>query len=359
MKHHAARRNAGDAGNDIPETVPVYCRLDGVCSNDVWDVMFRHSGIRLFLIYASVVVQNADAVIVSGTNGDGFNNAGESTLQTFLLDSSIPSFPYWNNLVRYSDASGIYLGYNPSTMRGWVLSANHISEKTSITVGGYSYVIIDKVPAIANQNGTRLEHAGTPIDMVLYEFSVGGAAPIPPMPTVPIFSGTLSPGNSVLMAGRGMRSGAGTLAEDTTAPYAWGTPGESDAVPFRWGTNTVAATGLSAGGGMVSFSTDFSAPGFGTEFEGQGALGDSGGSGFVLTGGGDWMLAGLLFSVGDGPDAGTATDPAGYGDLTYFANLSTYRTLIHGITGSLIPEPTTVVYGFLATMVLIVRRKRG
>ncbi len=316
--------------------------------------------LRAILIAACALAgDRALAVIVGGTNGDGFNNAGESTLQAYLSDDGKPVFPYWNNLVRYSDASGIYLGYNPATMRGWVLSANHITETTSITVAGYNYAIIDKVPGDPNQNGTRLTQGGNPIDLVLYEFGVGGDAPIPPLPTVPLAAGSLDPVTFILMAGRGMRLGAGTLTEDTTAPYSWGSPGTDDSIPFRWGTNTVWDTGLNGGAGMVAFSTDFTEPGSGTPYDAQAAVGDSGGGGFVLTGGGDWLLAGMMFSVGDGPDADTTANPAGYGDYTYFADLSVYRSQIHGITGTLIPEPSGILLPALAGMILICRRKRS
>jgi hypothetical protein len=108
----------------------------------------RPTAIILALSSLGWTSQSALAVIVGGNHGDGFSNAGETTLQSYLTSTTVPAFPYWDNLVRYSDASGIYLGYNPATMQGWVLSANHITETTSITVAGHNYAIIDPLPSI-------------------------------------------------------------------------------------------------------------------------------------------------------------------------------------------------------------------
>ena len=84
----------------------------------------------------AVLVLPGSAVIVGGTSGLGNNNNTEGGLASHLASASLPAFPYWDNLVRVSDASGVYLGMNPSTQRGWVLSANHVSPATSIGVGG-------------------------------------------------------------------------------------------------------------------------------------------------------------------------------------------------------------------------------
>lgn len=317
----------------------------------------RFTIIHVPLVAACLAMQPVGAVIVGGTNGDGFNNAGESTLQTFLTAATAPAFPYWNNLIRYSDASAIYLGYNPGTMEGWALSAEHITETTSITVGGYTYPIIDPQPLNAGQNGTQIVSGGVNTDLVLYKFSVGGAAPIPTQPTVPIATSAAAVGESMIMAGRGMRLDAGTGTEDTVAPYSWGTPGTSDAVPFRWGSNLVGGINITDGAGAKYLATNFNAPGTSTSFDGQGALGDSGGSGFILRGG-EWWLSGLMYSVGDGPDADTVANPAGYGDITYFTDVYAYRSDIAAITGTLVPEPSSWAAVLAGGVFLMTRRHR-
>ncbi|MCU0750773.1 MAG: hypothetical protein MUF13_14635, partial [Akkermansiaceae bacterium] len=67
--------------------------------------------------------QTVQAVIVAGISGTGNNNGSKAGLDSYLSTTAYAAFPYWNNMVRVSDASGVYLGYNPSTMRGWVMSA--------------------------------------------------------------------------------------------------------------------------------------------------------------------------------------------------------------------------------------------
>lgn len=302
--------------------------------------------------------QQAGAVIVGGTNGDGTNNAGEATLQAFLTAAGAPAFPYWGNLVRYSSASGLYLGYNPSTMVGWALSADHINEDTTIQVGGHTYNLIDPQSANSDQNGTRIVSGGVNTDLVLYSFSVGGANPIPSLPTVVIATNAPSIGDSLIMAGRGMRLGAGTGSEDTAAPYGWGTPGTSDAVPFRWGSNLVGGIDLTDPAGARYLATDFSVPGTSTSFDGQGALGDSGGGAFILRNG-KWVLSGVIYNVADGPDADTVPNPAGYGDITYYTDVYAYRNDIAGITGTLIPEPGPWAMLGLSAGAWVIRRRRS
>ena len=101
----------------------------------------------------------------------------------------------------------------------------------------------------------------------------------------------------------------------------------------RWGTNRVAAVGIdvpSPGTLTRVFTTLFSA---GERQEGQAALGDSGGAGFVRRRGG-WVLAGIMVAVvyHPGQPPQTAVD----GDVTHFADLSRYRDAILELTG--LPE---------------------
>ena len=302
----------------------------------------------------------AHAVIVGGTNGDGFANATEAGLEIALASLSRPSFPFWDNLLRYSDASAIYLGRNSSATRGWVMSANHISETSSITVTGQSYNIIDPLPLDAGQNGHRI---GT-TDIVLYEIDLTthGA---PDLLAVPLASSAASAGEFLLMAGRGMRLGAGTGGEDTTAPYTWGTPGTTDANGIRWGTNFLDAANVDLGGGLggIYLRTDFDESGAPpgdspTPFDGQASLGDSGGSFFRLEGG-QWVVGGVIYSVGDGPDGDGVANPAGYGDRSYATDARIFRTDILAITGTLVPEPSASTLLVFAASGLLWRRRRA
>lgn len=311
---------------------------------------------RVLLISSLAMAGSASAVIVGGINGNGINNASEAGLQSVLASSSLPAFPYWGNMLRYSDASGIYLGYNATTMEGWVLSAEHITETTGITIGGHSYSFIDPQPANSNVNGTRIVSSGVNTDLILYKFSVNGGNPIPSLPTVKISDSAPSVGSLMIMAGRGMRLGAGTGSEDTTAPYSWGTPGTSDAVPMRWGFNHMEFTHTDAGGAKYLI-TDFDAPGFGTGIDGQAALGDSGGGAFILRNG-EWRLGGVAYATADGPDADALSNPAGFGDYTLYTDVYAYRSEITALTGTLVPEPSSMLLGSFGVITLALRRKR-
>lgn len=312
--------------------------------------------LRALLISSLVMAGSASAIIVGGTNGNGTNNAGEAGLQTVLTSSALPAFPYWGNMLRYSDASGIYLGYNANTMEGWVLSAEHITETTGITIGGHTYSFIDPQPTNSNLNGTRIVSSGVNTDLVLYKFSVNGGNPIPSLPTVKISDSAPSVGSLMIMAGRGMRLGAGTSSEDLTAPYSWGTPGTSDAVPMRWGFNHMEFTHIDAAGAKYLI-TDFDAPGFGTGIDGQAALGDSGGGAFILRNG-EWRLGGVAYATADGPDADAVSNPAGFGDYTLFTDVYAYRSEITALTGTLVPEPSSMLLGSFGVLALALRRKR-
>jgi hypothetical protein len=298
----------------------------------------------------------ASAIIVGGSNGNGTNNAGEAGLQVVLSNSALPVFPYFGNMLRYSNASGIYLGYNANTMEGWVLSAEHITETTGIKIGGHTYSFIDPLPTNSNVNGTRIVSSSVNTDLMLYKFSVTGSNPIPALPKVDIIESAPEVGSLLIMAGRGMRLGAGTGSEDVTAPYSWGTPGTSDEVPMRWGFNKV-DSGYTDLAGAKYLITDFDAPGLGTGIDGQAALGDSGGGAFILNQG-SWKLGGVVYATADGSDLDSLSNPAGYGDYTLFTDVYAYRSEITALTGTLVPEPSSMLLGGFGVLALALRRKR-
>jgi hypothetical protein len=298
----------------------------------------------------------ASAIIVGGSNGNGTNNAGEAGLQVVLSNSALPVFPYFGNMLRYSNASGIYLGYNANTMEGWVLSAEHITETTGIKIGGHTYSFIDPLPTNSNLNGTRIVSSSVNTDLMLYKFSVTGSNPIPALPKVDIIESAPEVGSLLIMAGRGMRLGAGTGSEDVTAPYSWGTPGTSDEVPMRWGFNQV-DSGYTDLAGAKYLITDFDAPGIGSGIDGQAALGDSGGGAFILNQG-SWKLGGVVYATADGSDLDSLSNPAGYGDYTLFTDVYAYRSEITALTGTLVPEPSSMLLGGFGVLALALRRKR-
>lgn len=303
-----------------------------------------HDGLLVILPWA-LASQLSHGVIVAGTSGMGNNNDTESGLSSHLSNDSLPAFPYWQNLVRVGNASGVYLGYNPNTSRGWVLSAEHISAPTTIAVNGSTYTV---------QSGIRI---GTS-DLRLYEIGGGSDPALPNLSSITLASGAATNGDFVLMFGRG-------FTNSTTSPYTWETPGGSDLNGMRWGTNTV--TQLATVDGNPYIVTNFSdtlSPSV-TAFEAQGALGDSGGGLFIYRSG-QWQLSGIAHFVDDGPDflelesspTGDGTvDPSQFGDFTAYSDVYSHLVSIQGITGTIIPEPSSLLL-LLSGVGLMLRRKR-
>jgi hypothetical protein len=294
---------------------------------------------------------HAMGVIVGGTNGDGLGNATESGLQAYLDTRSLPAFPFWNHLLRVSDSSGIYLGGNATTGRGWVMTATHVTElfvgTDSITVAGQSYTVRDsRIIKHPDANGTLNT------DIRLY--AIGGQSgdpALPALPAVPLLAADVGNGDDLVLTGRGRRQQ--TPVEDTTAPYAWDLIANQSTRPMRWGSNHVElwtkaapdllfplTEGTPVTKRTQSFACVFDDPaGSGTASEGQLAWLDSGGGAFVKRNGA-WYLAGTNYSVEDGPDGDNSIDPAGYGDVSLMTHVPTYRQQIETITGPLAPATT-------------------
>ena len=299
---------------------------------------FRSSALAASLLWG-VLHLPAHAVIVAGTLGTGNNNDTQAGLNAYLATTSYAAFPYWDNLVRVGTASGVYLGYNASTSRGWVLSANHIAAPTSINVLGNSYAITGS----STQIGTS--------DLKLYEIGGGVLDPaLPMLSTAPLAAIAATAGEFLLMTGRGFTT-------SINSPYVWGYAGANDAYGMRWGTNTVLGTALVDIGPLSNFQpyvvVDFSGrtdPGT-TAYDAQGAIGDSGGGMFIYRGG-QWVLSGIAHFV-----TSNAGGPAQLGDFTAYSDVFSKVSAIQSITGTLIPEPS--VLGLLAAGLfpLIMRRR--
>ncbi len=291
------------------------------------------------------------AVIVGGTNGDGLGNATESGLQSDLDSRSLPAFLFWNNLLRVSDSSGVYLGRNATTGRGWVMTAAHVTElftgTGTITVAGQSYTVRDsRIMKHPDANGTLFT------DIRLY--AIGGSSgdpTLPALPAVPLLDADVANGDDLVLTGRGRRQQS--PVEDITAPYAWDWIANQSTRQMRWGSNHVELWTEVAPDLLFSltnnppvtmeticFASVFDDPAVsGTPSEGQLAWLDSGGAAFVKCSG-SWYLAGTNSSVDDGPDDDDSPDPAGYGDVSIIPHLPTYRGQIDSITGPLVPATT-------------------
>lgn len=301
----------------------------------------------LMILPWMMISHQSQGVIVAGTSGTGYNNDTQAGLSNYLNSETLAMFPYWQNLVRVGNASGVYLGYNPNTSRGWVLSANHVAAPTSITVGGNTYTV---------QSSTRI---GTS-DLRLYE--IGGGVSDPALPSLSSITLASSPainGDFVLMFGRG-------FTNSTESPFTWETPGGSESNGMRWGTNTV--TQLSTVDSHPYIVTNFSNPDDPsvTAFEAQGATGDSGGGLFIYRSG-QWQLSGIAHFVDDGPDflepeesptGDGIVNPSQFGDFTAYSDVHSHLVAIQGVTGTVIPEPSSL-WLLLPGVGLLLLRKRG
>jgi hypothetical protein len=315
----------------------------------------------------------ASAVIVAGASGGG--NTANNTTRAQLESELSTSFPAYENVVRYSDASGIYLGHNPVTRDVWVLTARHVttgvgvgSAGSTITIDGLVYDrIADSLP-------------GGDVRLVQYRRSDGA---VPSLPAVS-FSNTIPLANTpLLVIGFGQNrvqnatTGANTsdavpiaVTGGTTPGYNW-----SGSSVKRWGTNNIEAeflNGLEVGtpvsgttgtftiGGVnsVGFMTDFDQPGNGgwlSSNEAQGSLGDSGGSAFYFNGT-EWVLGGFFSGVaGFGGQTGST---AAFGNLSVITDISTYNPAIQSTIGiTLVPEPGSCTLALAAGLLLFRRRR--
>ncbi|NJM38076.1 MAG: hypothetical protein HC845_09595 [Akkermansiaceae bacterium] len=252
----------------------------------------------------------ASAVIVAGGSGGGNNTNNTTGAQ---LESELSTvFPIYDNVVQYSDASGVYLGYDAVTRDVWVLTARHINASTApITIGGQSYNF-----------GAEFLPGG---DLRLVRYSRTDGA-VPSLPAVSLATTVPAASTSLVTIGYGqdrLQNGATSAnSPDSTSitvtagmvqGYNWDAPQTK-----RWGTNNIEAEFLNAlevppapvtgttgtfsinGVDSIGFMTDFDQPGANqwlSSNESQGSLGDSGGGAFYLSGG-QWVLGRNLFSSG-------------------------------------------------------------
>jgi hypothetical protein len=228
---------------------------------------------------------------------------------------SPPNFPYWENITqhRFGGPSVIYLG------AGWIMTARHVGFG-EVDLVGKSYVptFLSRHPLL-NANGSAA-------DAVV--FKINGEVELPALPILPLASTPPKPGEEILVIGFGReRKKVIEWREngDRHFGFEW-----SDAGAKRWGTNRIHATGalLPQDDWLThAFSFEFGEPGAEatTRYEAQAASGDSGGAVFVERNG-EWKLAGMMISVS--ASFATPTPATHYGDLTYAADVTAYRSEI-------------------------------
>ena len=310
---------------------------------------------RTFSLLAAAslfLTQHAQAVVLAG--GDGTQNT----------TAPVDDFG-WANVGRVYDTvdgifiSGVYLG------NGWMLSAYHGVRNASSTGFQFGTVFLNGGAYSVNAGtAVRLQNADTTLtDLALFQLTTTPAGLTAPL----LASEDPTDGLSLSMMGNGpVRNASETHWNVNTVPATWTwtetggagnaqgykwTPGQQS---LRWGTNNI--TAFTSGGttevinyglgDVTLFKTTFN----NTTNEAQAGGGDSGGGVFWKEGE-DWVLGGIMLTVGtyNGQPSGTSV----YGDATYAANLKTYSSQIT----SIIPEPSSAVL-VLAGVGLLARRRR-
>ncbi|HEV2391207.1 MAG TPA: hypothetical protein VG146_02470 [Verrucomicrobiae bacterium] len=216
----------------------------------------------------------------------------------------------WANLGRVNGSGGIYLG------NGWVLTPVHV---------GPGNVDFDGTIVAWDGTSKQLTNSdGSGADMMLFHL---GALPV--LPNLALASSTPPALSTNDMIGFGFIAGSVQTSLGAYSGFDW------SAIQFKsWGNNRVntgPVTMQNDGiGNNASFMMDFTSPltPGQTSDEAQAAPGDSGGGVFYKNPSG-WELSGMIYAIDTLPSQPGNT--AVYGDITYAADIATYRSQILSI----------------------------
>ncbi len=327
---------------------------------------------RISMLAVGLLSPHASAVIVAGASG-GSNTTNNTTQAQFVSEYGI-SFPIYDNVVQYSDASGIYLGHNASTKDVWVLTARHIttngSAGSTIVIDGLTY----------NRQAEGIDGYGVQVggDLRLVRYKRLDLA-VPSLQAVAISTTVPVALTQLMMVGYGQNRTEFATGDASTSDATSTTVGTgyhwSGTNLKRWGINHIEAEFLNAlevptavtgttgtfsmGYNTIGYMTDFDEPVSGQWLdsnEAQGSLGDSGGSAFYYSGG-QWYLSGIFSSIAT--FGGQAGNTSAFGNLSLLTDVASYsssiNTALSGVT--LVPEPSTVWLMAFGAMALL-RRKR-
>lgn len=325
------------------------------------------------VILANLILP-ASAVIVAGASGGG-NTANNTTAAQFHSEYGI-SFTAYDNVIRYSNASGIYLGYEATTKDVWVLTARHITSNATqgatVTIDGLVY---NRQPE--GGDGFGLLPGG---DLRLVRYKRDDLA-VPTLPAINISTSIPAAGTQLFVVGYGQNriqdASVGSFTSDAVSVTVGTGYGWSGTTIKRWGENHIAAefpdslevapvtgpTGTFSLGPYSStgYATVFDQPSSGqwlNSNEAQGSLGDSGGSAFYYSGG-QFYLSGIYSAIVgfNGQEANTSA----FGNLSLLTDVATYSGGIDAALdgATLIPEPGSSALLLLAGAAIFLRRFRS
>lgn len=284
----------------------------------------------------------ARAVIIDTVSGTGNTSAPADD-------------PGWANVGIVGNGSAVYLGNR------WAITASHVWSGQT-TFSGTTYQVVPGSEITLTNNGAAGKTTLT--DLVLYQL-----ASDPGLPWLPIASSTPANGSAATMIGAGRNRGAFStwLVNTGTSPWVWTVNNVNpnaagylwdSSRTMRWGTNNVDAAGwitytIDTPKSVYALQSQFTYSGTASP-EAVAAAGDSGG-GLFAKNGSSWELAGIMLVV----DAysGQPGNTAVYGNATYSADLSFYRSQIVAVV---VPEPSSValaVLGGLAVSAWAVQRR--
>ncbi len=318
-----------------------------------------------FLVISFAATSILPAFIVAGANGGG--NTSNNTTAASLNSVAPQFFPYFDNVIHYSDSTGVYLGHD-TNFDIWVLSAAHVNNSNAnITIDGLSYTFQQRFEAA----GDGSQNDGVSGDVELLRYSRLDNA-VPTLPAVKLAPADPGVSEVAFLIGRGRNRVEDAPTSSTSGNFSTQSGSEgyhwSGSFIKRWGTNNVEdVSGIlappdstrqySIGGRIITgWETDFDKPQSGEWLdtnEAQGSNGDSGGGAFVLVNG-EWQMVGFPSAI-----TGSVANFAGFGNTTIFNNIATYKDEIDAITGgALIPEPGASLLILLGGAGLLLRRPR-
>jgi hypothetical protein len=242
------------------------------------------------------------------------------------------------------NASVTYLGNR------WCLTANHVTIDNNVGLvrfGGNSYTVdMSTVTQLLNTDST-------PTDLKVFRLTTDPGLPVgmtPGLPWIlPSQIATSTPSGRQIMIGNGLSTITQKYwnVDKTQNPWVWSEqsppfiPGLDDYSGFtintsgraiRWGENNFDSTFTLTGGGIkiIGYLTEFDDLLYtgesGLASEAQASNGDSGGAVFSMQSS-QWKLSGMMLLVND-PLSGQPSNTALFGDVTFMADLSKYRSQI-------------------------------